>query len=120
MKYSILLFAFVCTSIGMAQESYTKWIRQAEHLVEKDDEANRHEALSYYEKAFLHFPDSIEVEDLYEGGLLAAKLQKNELAFTYLNQLLEDRKDSNGFPAWTNITHEDAIKDFKNLLGDPR
>ncbi|MBB1139000.1 hypothetical protein [Myroides sp. WP-1] len=120
MKHYFIWIVLLCCTTGMAQENYTKWIVQAESLVEKEEEASSKEALSLYKKAFTQFPDSIEVEDLYQGAILAASLQDKDIAFAYLNQLFGDKKDSNGFPGWMNITHEDAVEECKNLLDDPR
>lgn len=120
MKHYFIWIVLLCCTTGMAQENYTKWIVQAESLVEKEEEASSKEALSLYKKAFTQFPDSIEVEDLYQGAILAASLQDKDIAFVYLNQLFGDKKDSNGFPGWMNITHEDAVEECKNLLDDPR
>jgi len=120
MKYYLIWIVFCCSTIVVAQDTYTQWIEQAEDLLEKEEATSRKEALSFYQKAFVQFPDSIAVDDLYEGAVLASTLQENDLAFTYLNQLLGDKKDSNGFPGWMNIIHEDATDECKNLLADPR
>ncbi|EHQ43727.1 Poly(3-hydroxybutyrate) depolymerase [Myroides odoratus] len=120
MKHYLIWIFFCCSTVVMAQESYTKWIKQAEDLVEKEEETSRKQALLLYQKAFTQFPDSIAVDDLYEGAVLASTLQEKDLAFTYLNQLLGEKKDGNGFPGWMNIVHEDAVEECENLLTDPR
>lgn len=117
--YLILIILLYCTT-GIAQDSYAKLVSQAENLVEKEEEVSSKEALSLYKKAFIQFPDSIAIEDLYQGAILATSLHDKDVAFAYLNQLLGDKKDGNGFPGWMNITHEDAIEECKNLLDDPR
>ncbi|MGG5507659.1 MULTISPECIES: alpha/beta hydrolase-fold protein [unclassified Myroides] len=120
MKHYIIWIVLLCCTTGVAQESYTEWVIQAENLAEKEEESSRKEALSLYKKAFTQFTDSIEVSDLYEGAILASSLKEKDLAFTYLNQLLGDKKDGNGFPGWMNITHEDAVEECENLIDDPR
>ncbi|WP_158960739.1 alpha/beta hydrolase-fold protein [Myroides fluvii] len=120
MKQCVIWMALICGTVGMAQETYSHWVARAEARLELEEESSQKEALLYYQKAFTQFPDSIAVEDVYEGVILAASLQEKDLAFSYLNQLLGDKKDGNGFPGWRNITHQDAIEECKNLLDDPR
>ncbi|WP_060873136.1 hypothetical protein [Myroides odoratus] len=120
MKYYLIWIVCCCSTVVVAQDTYTQWIEQAEALVEKEEETSSKQALLFYQKAFTQFPDSIAVDDLYEGAVLASTLQEKDLAFTYLNQLLGDKKDSNGFPGWMNIIHEDATDECKNLLADSR
>lgn len=120
MKKYLIGLILVLSATSYAQESYTQWIKQAEDLVEQDKEESRKKALRYYEEAFAHYPDSITLEDRYEGALLAAELKEIDRAFVFLTPMLGEQKDGNGFRGWTYLLHEDATEEFHHVMTDSR
>ncbi|MBP2616289.1 alpha/beta hydrolase-fold protein [Chryseobacterium jejuense] len=121
MRYGIMMLLIFFGFFVEAQENYSTIAEKASELMEEaKDEAGYRKAFDLYEKAFKIFPESIDSEGLYSASILASKLKSNDKAFQYLISLSSVKGDGNSFPGWNYILEEDAEKEYKNLLSDPR
>jgi len=121
MKNYFTLLVLLLSVGASAQESYSSLVARAEALLEeKEDEINQKKAVSLYEEAFKQYPDSMDVDDLYEVSLLTASLKEVDKAFDYVTKLAKVERNNIGFPGWTYILDEDAKEEYKNLLSDAR
>lgn len=121
MKYGIGFFLILVGIFAGAQENYSTVTDKASEVMEEaKDEAGYKKALNLYEEAFRIYPQNIDSDGLYNASILASKLKSNDKAFQYLIPLSSVKGNGNSFPGWNYILEEDAEKEYKNLLSDPR
>lgn len=121
MRYGIMMFLILFSLFVEAQENYSAFTEKASEIMEESkDETGYRKAFDLYEKAFKTFPESMDNEGLYNASILASKLKSNDKAFQYLILLSSVKGTGNSFPGWSYILDEDAEKEYKNLLSDPR
>lgn len=121
MKYGITIFLILFGLFVEAQENYSTITEKASEVMEESkDETGYRKAFDLYEKAFSMFPQSIDSDGLYNASVLASKLNSNDKAFEYLISLSSVKGSGNSFPGWNYILEEEAEKEYKNLLSDPR
>jgi len=122
MKINLSLLILLISTLCFSQENYTEltrqalekmWDSQGKFLFKK---SGYKEALKQYQDAFKIYPDSIDELGLYKASVLAGKLRNNDLAFSYLNRLLELDNPEN----WSYIIRDYPNTEYKNLLKDPR
>lgn len=104
-----------------AQDNYSAFTEKASELMEEaKDETGYRKALDLYEEAFRMYPGNRDGEGLYNASVLASRLKNNDKAFQYLTSLSSIKAEGYNFPGWNYILEDDAEKEFKNLLSDPR
>lgn len=121
MKYGVMLLLILFGFFVKAQDNYSTFTEKASELMEEaKDETGYRNALDLYEKAFGMFPQSIDSDGWYNASILASKLKNNDKAFQYLMSLSSVKGSGYSFPGWNYILEEEAEKEYKNLLSDPR
>ncbi|RXM53329.1 MULTISPECIES: hypothetical protein [unclassified Chryseobacterium] len=121
MRYGLMMFLILFGFFAEAQENYSTITEKASEIMEvAKDDAGYGKALELYEKAFRAFPQNIDSDGLYNASILASKLKNNDKAFQYLMSLSSAKGSGYSFPGWNYILEEDAEKEYRNLLSDPR
>lgn len=120
MRYCITMLLILFGYFAEAQNYAALADKAAEIMDDAKDEAGYKKALDLYEEAFRMYPGNKEGEGLYNASILASKLKNNNKAFEYLTLLSPIKGEGYSFPGWNYILEEDAEKEYKNLLSDPR